>query len=123
MLTVFLSSGGRATAPFRWATLQVLAANLTSPDCGFNFDEATGNTTRLSDFICARGDLKASQDSCQGDSGGPLVCYDSLHSNHYLAGIMAFGPPCGLSIGAMFIKINSYMQWIISNTGADVQLE
>ena len=104
----------------KWTSLTIRQASLTTSACGFNIDDATGQPTDLDLFVCAGG--LANEQSCQGDSGGPLVCYDTTSSQHYVAGVFSFGPPCGVNIGAMYSSVVKYLDWILANSGDDVSL-
>ncbi|OQV25405.1 hypothetical protein BV898_01083 [Hypsibius exemplaris] len=109
--------GNRSSSVLKWTTLKTRQASATSSACGFNVDDTTGKMTNLDQFICAGG--TKGESSCQGDSGGPLVCFNQAASSHYLAGISAFGPPCGVNIGAMYSNMAKFLPWIVTNSRGD----
>jgi len=54
----------------------------------------------------------------QGDSGGPLIYLES-DGIYTEVGIVSFGASAGCQLGypAAFTRVNSYLDWISSNTG------
>lgn len=60
--------------------------------------------------LCAGG--VRSQDTCSGDSGGALTKLD--RSNHFLYGIVSFGPKrCGVDgIPGVYTNVAKYIEWI-----------
>ncbi|CAK1587434.1 unnamed protein product [Parnassius mnemosyne] len=58
-------------------------------------------------------------DTCSGDSGGPLMVpltMTSKHCGHFLAGIVSWGPVCGLNKVGSYTRVSNpeYLKWIIS---------
>lgn len=68
----------------------------------------------LKDTQMCAGGLKG-KDTCSGDSGGPLL--KQLTSNHYLYGIVSFGPnKCGIKgVPGVYTSVAKYIDWIESN--------
>lgn len=62
------------------------------------------------------GILFAGKDSCNGDSGGPLIARDGKESPMFLMGIIARGTRrCGIGAPGLYVKLNNYKDWILSN--------
>ncbi|XP_055346536.1 serine protease 55-like [Paramacrobiotus metropolitanus] len=109
----------RTTVPLKWVVQKIILQSNTCQSVCDRFSQCTNR----SNFICSQG--LWGQDQCTGDSGGPLFCYDSTHSNYYLAGVIAFPTSfCGAGLGGQSVLVARYLQWILDHTvTGDVQVQ
>ncbi|XP_034235022.1 transmembrane protease serine 9-like isoform X2 [Thrips palmi] len=65
--------------------------------------------------LCAGGDGANPTDACNGDSGGPLQ-FPALQGDpacmFRVAGVVSFGPPCGIGLPGVYTKVAPYVPWI-----------
>lgn len=73
---------------------------ITPEDCIDELPYPVGATE-----ICTLG--KEGEGTCNGDAGGPMV-----DSNGELAGIAAWGIPCGLGYPDVYTRVFSFLKWI-----------
>ena len=95
-------------------TLQVLDNNI----CEKTFKRKNSkviNKGLVGGQICV-GDLKDGKDTCTGDSGGPIQTIERGNQCVYtIVGITSFGTSvCGVLSGAVYTKVNFYLDWIES---------
>ncbi|XP_047999728.1 trypsin-like isoform X1 [Leguminivora glycinivorella] len=76
---------------------QVLVPIRSDTTCRKNYPSTTEKQ------ICAG---NKGHDSCVGDSGGPLTWYNIQ------VGIVSYGRGCGQPNGAVYVRVNSYLEWI-----------
>ncbi|MEM7535472.1 MAG: trypsin-like serine protease [Chloroflexota bacterium] len=70
-------------------------------------------------MICA-GYAQGGKDSCQGDSGGPLIVPDE-QGGFIQAGIVSWGHGCAREgLYGVYTKLSNYTDWILDQTGGDV---
>ncbi|KAJ1521730.1 hypothetical protein ONE63_003370 [Megalurothrips usitatus] len=68
--------------------------------------------------ICAGGYDNVATDACNGDSGGPLQFPALLKSTmaedcmFRVAGVVSFGPPCGIGLPGVYTRVSTYVPWI-----------
>ncbi|XP_063368727.1 trypsin-like [Cydia amplana] len=76
---------------------QVLVPIISDKNCRKYYPSTTAKQ------ICAG---NKGHDSCVGDSGGPLTWYNIQ------VGIVSYGRGCGQPNGAVYVRVNSYLDWI-----------
>ena len=95
--------------------------DIISPSqCGSNLGlQEKDSAALLSNIICAKGQAgETEQSACflGLDGGSPLACEAEGH--HYLGGLVVFSSVCGGEQPSVFIKVSSYVQWILNNYAA-----
>ncbi|XP_066140920.1 venom serine protease-like [Euwallacea fornicatus] len=65
--------------------------------------------------ICTYADGK---DSCQSDSGGPVLWTDITTNRMHLIGIISHGTGCATDFPGINTRVTSFLDWIVSSTGA-----
>nr|XP_045017243.1 serine protease 28-like [Jaculus jaculus] len=61
----------------------------------------------LEDMLCAGSEGRG---PCLGDSGGPLVCWKT--DRWVQVGVVSWGIECSLKLPAVFVRVQSYLDWI-----------
>ncbi|XP_058066924.1 serine protease 7-like [Anopheles bellator] len=62
--------------------------------------------------MCTVGD--GLEDVCSGDSGAPII--ELRHPRYYIAGVVSYGPKCGLKRApGVSTRISEYVDWILTS--------
>lgn len=59
-------------------------------------------------------DPQGQSDACQGDSGGPLQIFLDSPNTAWIVGIISFGVSCATKAPAVYTRVASYIDWILS---------